>query len=356
MNTASSEISTRRAPRARQAVTLYDVAAHAGVKPMTVSRTLNGGNVSPALRETVLQAVQELGYQPNQAARSIKSGKSRQVGVLVRNNSRANVDEIHSHPLAYEMTLGISEGLEEAGYLMSFVRLSDVDPEKHTQSSAFQGHLLDGLIVVSDVPAASAERLEELVPRCVWLDGNVWQDEGCVRRDEVHAGATTAREVAALGYREWIVLEHPIPAGREPHYSLAGRQAGIAAVAGEVGARLGSFEIDWLRPDFSALWPRLRPDVAVIGLEIYAAHELLYAASQTHLGIGRDFALACCDAPFQSGGLGWPHLARMSFDRFAMGLGAARMMIRRLDQPEATAPSQLMQGAWQAGPTAPPCP
>jgi hypothetical protein len=50
------------------------------------------------------------------------------VGVLLRNNSRVDEEEILAHPLAYEMVLGINEGLEVAGYMMAMVRLSDVDP------------------------------------------------------------------------------------------------------------------------------------------------------------------------------------------------------------------------------------
>ena len=172
----------------RGVTTLSDVATRVGVTPMTVSRALNGGSVSLAVRQSVLKAVDELGYRPNLVARGMRSGKSRQIGVLVRNNSRLNAEESHSHPLAYDLVLGVSEGLEEAGYMMSFVRLSDIDPEKHTQSSAFQGHLLDGLIVANDVPAVSATHLEELVPHCVWLDSSVWREENCIRARRASRG------------------------------------------------------------------------------------------------------------------------------------------------------------------------
>lgn len=336
--------------------TINDVAAHAGVAPMTVSRALNGGYVSEEKRELVLKAVEELGYRPNITARSMKSGKSRQVGVLVRNNSRLGMEEIASHPLAYELTLGISEGLEEAGYMMSLVRLSDVDPQKHTQSSSFQGHLLDGLIVVSDVPAASVERLEELVPRCVWLDSNVWRAEGCVRRDERHAGETAARAIADLGYRKWVVLHHQQPTEARSHYSFSERMAGIEAVAAQVGASVRPFVLDWEQKHFEALWPQIRPDVAVIGLEIYATLRLLYSAMENGRWIGRDFALASCDAPFRGGGMNWPQLARVSFDRFELGYQAAQLMIRRLDQTEQLAPSRILRGQWKPGSTAPLCP
>jgi DNA-binding LacI/PurR family transcriptional regulator len=85
----------------------------------------------------------------------MKSGKSRIVGVLVRNNAHAQCQEKMAHPLSYAMLLGINAGLEEAGYMMSLARLSTLDPDLQAQNSAFQGHLLDGLIIVSHIDAAT---------------------------------------------------------------------------------------------------------------------------------------------------------------------------------------------------------
>jgi DNA-binding LacI/PurR family transcriptional regulator len=69
----------------------------------------------------------------------MKSGKSRIVGVLVRNNARAQCQEKMAHPLLYAMLLGINAGLQEAGYMMSLARLSTLAPNLHAQNSAFQG-------------------------------------------------------------------------------------------------------------------------------------------------------------------------------------------------------------------------
>lgn len=58
-------------------VTIYDVAARAGVSIKSVSRVLNGeANVSPALRESVNTAVAELGYRRNLSARSLAGSSS----------------------------------------------------------------------------------------------------------------------------------------------------------------------------------------------------------------------------------------------------------------------------------------
>ncbi|MFE4453009.1 LacI family DNA-binding transcriptional regulator [Streptomyces sp. NPDC056796] len=61
-----------------------DVARRAGVSGQTVSRVANGrSNVGAATRERVLAAMRELGYRPNSAARALRSGRFRSIGVVV---------------------------------------------------------------------------------------------------------------------------------------------------------------------------------------------------------------------------------------------------------------------------------
>ena len=65
-------------------VTLRDVAAEAGVSPMTVSNTVTGRKpVSPQTRERVMAAVERLGYQVNVAARNLRQGRTGVVGIAV---------------------------------------------------------------------------------------------------------------------------------------------------------------------------------------------------------------------------------------------------------------------------------
>jgi LacI family transcriptional regulator, gluconate utilization system Gnt-I transcriptional repressor len=69
---------------ARRRTTLSDVAARAGVSPVTVSRALRDPHmVSPALRERVAAAVRELAYVPNQLASALASARTRTIGVVV---------------------------------------------------------------------------------------------------------------------------------------------------------------------------------------------------------------------------------------------------------------------------------
>ncbi|WP_329173035.1 LacI family DNA-binding transcriptional regulator [Streptomyces sp. NBC_01477] len=65
-------------------VTQMDVAARAGVARKTVSNVINDyPHVSDDVRERVLQAIKELDYRPNHAARSLRSGRTRVIGLAV---------------------------------------------------------------------------------------------------------------------------------------------------------------------------------------------------------------------------------------------------------------------------------
>ena len=64
-------------------VSVVAVASHAGVSPATVSRVLAGRvPVSAETRARVLQAIEELGYRPNEVARSLRAGRGRAVALV----------------------------------------------------------------------------------------------------------------------------------------------------------------------------------------------------------------------------------------------------------------------------------
>lgn len=66
-------------------VTIYQVAAEAGVSPSTVSNLLNGrhAKMQPETRERVESAIRKLGYRPNRAARQLRTGRVQTVGLIV---------------------------------------------------------------------------------------------------------------------------------------------------------------------------------------------------------------------------------------------------------------------------------
>jgi len=87
---------------------LADVAARAGVSVATVSRVLNNrGYLSQDTRERVARAIADLGYRPNQVARSLLGRRTRTVGLIVPTVAL---------PFFGEVAVGVENALAERGY------------------------------------------------------------------------------------------------------------------------------------------------------------------------------------------------------------------------------------------------
>lgn len=85
----------RSARRGRGGPTIANVAAEAGVSPMTVSRVVNGEpNVMPGTRDKVNAAINALGYIPNPAARTLAGGQQCRIALLHSNPSAAYLSEL----------------------------------------------------------------------------------------------------------------------------------------------------------------------------------------------------------------------------------------------------------------------
>ena len=76
-------------------ISIREVAKRAGVSPATVSRVMNGtANVDPIKRESVLAAIDETGFKPNELARALFKKSSKIIGVIVPNIENAFFGEL----------------------------------------------------------------------------------------------------------------------------------------------------------------------------------------------------------------------------------------------------------------------
>ena len=116
---SNSKSSERRKRRGADNPTLADVARESGVSTITVSRVLND---SPSIRPETLQrvrdAIAELGYRPNQAARELVTSRSRTIGVL-------GAQTVHYGPAT--SLHAIETSAREAGYRLSITNISSSD-------------------------------------------------------------------------------------------------------------------------------------------------------------------------------------------------------------------------------------
>lgn len=233
-------------------LTVRDVAARAGVSPMTVSRTLSGGkNVRPELQERVWAAVSELGYRRNENARSIRPGQSSGlIGVAITNLA---------NPYYGEFAIGVEEEASAWGRRI-LLGNSGEDQERERQLVAdFLGRQVDGMVVVpaagDDASHLGAERLDgrplvlasRLAPG-ITADAVVLDDVGGAERATTALIEAGHRRIGYLGNvtsvftgqrrYEGFTRAHAA-AGLEPDPQLVHReQQDVAAAAAAMDALL----------------------------------------------------------------------------------------------------------------------
>ena len=130
--------------RSKSRPTITDIARALGVSAMTVSRALRGNSeVSDKTRESVLRVAEEMGYRPHRWARSLVTSKTSIVGVVIPDIS---------HSFFAEVTLGVEEVINRAGYNLLLCG-SCLDPAKEqAEIEMLVSSLVDGLIVASEQP------------------------------------------------------------------------------------------------------------------------------------------------------------------------------------------------------------
>lgn len=332
--------------------TLDLIAQRAKVSPGTVSRILNGkirgayAKTAPRV-ELVQRLARELNYRPHAAAKAMATARTGHVGVLVRN--------AHDNPLnnlaLYETILGINDRLEEAGIILSVISLDDLRHEQPSSDSrAFRERMLEGMIITDVHPEAVYRMVADLVPCCLWLDSNHWQDTGCLRRDEERAGYLAAKALADGGATEVLWIVHHSADGIY-HYSETERQRGAERACRESGARLLRLRCQPHEKLPAGLWDRLAAGSGLAASYFAIAQRIANLAAERGLRAGVDYPLACCDGD-QVALQAWPELSRVAADRFGLGRRAADMLLAQMAGADAGCPSAIHPGTWIPGATA----
>jgi LacI family transcriptional regulator len=184
------------ARRTRSTPTIEDVADRAGVSTATAARAMGGyGAVSPAVRARVTAAAAELGYRRNSLARSMITGTTHTLGLVV-----ADIE----NPFFARAARGVADVAHEAGYEVLLVN-SDEDPSiERAAVRTLHEKRVDGLIIA---PAAndSGGHLTDLVGRgtpVVLLDRVVpGMEADAVVVDNENAARRAIAHLTGLGHR-----------------------------------------------------------------------------------------------------------------------------------------------------------
>ena len=216
--------------RGGNVVTIHEVARHAGVSPMTVSRVVNGeNNVRASTREKVEASIRTLRYSPNLAARSLASAETVRIGLLHSNPSAAYLSEFLVGSLEQSSLSGcqlVIEKCDEPGSERAAI-------EKLASTGA------DGLILPPPL-CDSAESLQAVakvgIPVVVVATGRPAEGLSAVSIDDYAAALSMTRHLISLGHRDiGFIKGHPNQTASERRYE--GFLAGMAEAGLKVSRR-----------------------------------------------------------------------------------------------------------------------
>lgn len=329
--------------------TIRDVATHAGVSIQTVSNVINRrAEMSEATRLRVQEAIDNLGYTPNQHARQLRGRISQMLAFIVVDPAeRFLMDAFHDTVLA-----GISDALRDRNYCVLIhqvldpgVRLYDVAPLADLR--------VDGAIVTGSSPllasrtAAGAGRKRDRRIPLVFL--------------EQEATIPSACEIRADNYGGAAALAHHLVAGDRRHFAFVRGLGNWPAVTSRLSGIQETLQVHGLCCDrvvscawdpeaaYRAVLPMLHahPQIdAIIAANDVLALGAMRAVRQIGRAIPGDIAVAGFD-DFAFSSCLEPTLTTVKVPGYEMGRTAAEMILRYLDrgsfpQPQVSFPATLV--------------
>lgn len=174
---------------------MADVARLAGVSSQTVSRVSNGySGVTEETRRQVLAAMKELGYRPNSAARALKRGEFRTIGVITFSlSSTGNVRTLEA----------IATSAAQEGYAVTLLPVAVPTQDEVRGAFSRLGELaVDAVIVIMEVHLLDAARLS-LPPhvQVVVADSDAGDRYTVVDTDQAGGTRTAVEHLLGLGHR-----------------------------------------------------------------------------------------------------------------------------------------------------------
>lgn len=291
-----------------------DVARLAGVAPSTVSHVINGTKfVSEDAKARVLQAVEQLGYQPNLLARSFKLNSTRQISVLV--GTQGNFGEIYR---------GMYEVAYKAGYSLSVIIANDSRADYYADCYARRS---EGVINLSRFFCGDKTFEKLKANGMAFVNVRPYAGENGVSINYVNAVEKLAADLAARGRRNVAFLADTSRAEIEPDTRLVAMRYFLSARGLSVeDGMLRCYEQSPLSLDSckfgyeqAAAVFAARPDTdAVFCVNEYIALGVMKYLKETGRRVPQDVSVCGCDAsPLSAYVL--PRLSTMGVDMAEFG-------------------------------------
>lgn len=269
--------------------TVADVAKRAGVSVSTAARVLSGsGYAAEQTRRVVLEAARELGYVPNQIARSLRTNRTRTVGLLIGDVENSFYSVIAKH---------VEAVARDAGYHVVLCN-SDDDPKVEREYlKLLEGMRVEALIVTPT--SKNRRQLAGLMDKdivIVQVDRRVegLEADAILVDNEAGAASAVTHMIEAGHTRIGILtgeLEVPTASQRLVGYERTLRERGIPVL--EPLIRSGSFHREHAIEDATELI-RARP-TAIFAANNILAEAALIALEQQGLRVPRDVSVVAFD-------------------------------------------------------------
>ena len=182
---------------------IQDVAKKAGVAPITVSRVINNsGYTSSATRKRVEAAVAELGFVPNTLARSLRSGQTHTLALVLTDIT---------NPFFTTLARGVEDTASAAGYTVIFCNTDESEEKERQYLQVLLQKRVDGILLVPASSNPFAVRfVQEHDTAVVLLDRQVLGVKADVVRCDSEGGAyQLARLLVSQGHRRIAMFSGP---------------------------------------------------------------------------------------------------------------------------------------------------
>ena len=195
-----------RSPTAR--VTIKDVAAAAGVSPMTVSNVLNGKKheVGKRTQSLVEETIARLGYRVQSTGRSLRVSRRQSVGMIIVDTSPSYLAD----PFTANIVAGLSNVLSSNDYTLT---VQGLRPSQFERAFIIRNFVVDGFCVLlsgtSRERSAITKTLRKLEQPVILIQEATATPDGdlCViRQDDVGGGRMIANHLLARRAKRFLIV------------------------------------------------------------------------------------------------------------------------------------------------------
>lgn len=325
-------------------VTIHDVAKHAGVSIGTVSNVINQKNkVAADTAVRVMDAIRELNYIPNTAAKTLKTSQSRIVGILAEDvsafSSGAIIDGICQYCESRDYSVNLCNlrinDKVHFGHSSMYAELEESEAfQKSVQKSVnlFATSQVDGLIYIGVHPRDVGNILPPLHIPVVYTYSYVGGEGCCVNYDDYQGAHLAVESLIRMGHKRIGLICGPIDSVSS-HKRLMGYQNalmkhGLAFYPEYI--RSGNWIYEDGYQNCQALLSLPIPPTAVFSMSDLMAYGAINAACDQGLRVPEDFSVQGFD-DLEHSSLIRPALSTIHLPLREMGQKSAELMLRLLE-------------------------